>query len=183
MSQAPAKKENDEKEMLTSPEDLLACLDQLGIKTKTYEHEPIFTVAQGLHFEKSIPGAHCRNLFLRDKKKVMYLVVLRNETLVDIKKLASLIGAGRLSFGSPDRLWTMLGVRPGSVCPFALINDKNCEINVILEAGMMEEPLVNYHPLDNARTTGISPGDLLKFIDFCGHKPQIIDLGPAAPEM
>lgn len=180
MSQTQTLKENNEA-LPTSSEDLFACFEKLGIKTKTYDHKPVFTVEEGLEIEKNIPGAHCRNLFVRDNKKKMFLIVLRNETKVDMKKLAPVIGSGRLSFGSADRLWETLGIRPGSVCPFTIINDKEQKVTLVLEAGMMEEPLVNYHPLDNAKTTGLSPDDLLKFIDFCGHTPQIIDLGPAAP--
>jgi Ala-tRNA(Pro) deacylase len=113
-----------DKELPTSPAALLAVLDNLGIAYKLHSHPPIFTVAEGVHLKESIPGLHCRNLFLRDKKEIMYLVVVANDTKVDLKNLEKLLGSARLSFGSPERLWTHLGITPGSVCPFAAINDR-----------------------------------------------------------
>ena len=166
----------------TTPERLLEVLDSLGIAYKIYNHPPIFTVQEGEHLKASIPGTHCRNLFLADKKKVMYLVVAANETAIDLKKLPDLLGSHRLSFGSAERLWTYLGIRPGSVCPFTVINDKEHRIEVILDAHMMEAEIVNYHPLDNAMTISLSPADLLKFLTHTGHVPRIIDLTPAAPD-
>jgi Ala-tRNA(Pro) deacylase len=166
----------------TSPEQLLALLDSLDIAYKIYHHPPIFTVEEGEPLKASIPGLHCRNLFLADKKKIMYLVVAANETAIDLKKLPPLIDSGRLSFGSAERLWTYLGIRPGSVCPFTVINDKNHEVSVILDAQMMKADSVCYHPLDNAQTIALSPADLLKFLRHTGHEPRIIDLTPAAPD-
>lgn len=165
----------------TSPAQLLARLTALGIAYRFYEHEAVFTVAESLEIERTMPGVHCRNLFVRDKKENMFLVVAANETAIDLKKLAPLIGAGRLSFGSAERLWTYLGVRPGSVCPYALINDRDCRVNVVLDAAMMAGDIVNYHPLLNTMTIGVAPDDLLKFIRACGHEPQIVDLTAAAP--
>jgi Ala-tRNA(Pro) deacylase len=111
----------------------------------------------------------------------MYLIVAANETEVDMKKLQGLLGSDRLSFGSPDRLWQYLGIRPGSVCPFCIVNDHGNEIQVILDKYMMEAEIVNYHPLDNAMTIGLTPEDLIKFIEYTGHKPRTVDLAPAAP--
>src|SRR5690606_18792615 len=114
-----------------------------------YEHRAVFTVAESTALERDMPGVHCRNLFLRDKKQKMFLVVAAHETAIDLKKLPALIGADRLSFGSADRLWAYLGVRPGSVCPYAIINDKDRAVTVILDAAMMAGAIVNYHPLVN----------------------------------
>ena len=116
------------KDLPTGPVALLGVLKELGIGFKIHNHPPIFTVAEGAHLKESIPGTHCRNLFLCDKKKAMTLVVAANETKVDLKALEAKLGCARLSFGSPDRLWTYLGIFPGAVCPFAMINDKNHEI-------------------------------------------------------
>lgn len=160
----------------TSPQDLFEILQHLDIAYKTYNHPPIFTVEEGEAFKAEIPGVHCRNLFLADKKKVMFLVVAANETPVDLKALAPAIGAGRLSFGSAERLWTYLGIRPGSVCPFTVINDPDHHVQVILDESMMAADLVNYHPLDNAMTISITPADLLKFLDHTGHAPQTVNL-------
>jgi Ala-tRNA(Pro) deacylase len=165
----------------TSSEVLLSSLQEIGVKYQIYHHEPIFRVEDGLHLKKSIPGLHCRNLFLCDKKKKMFLVVAANETLVDLKKLQVLIGSDRLSFGSPDRLWTYLGIYPGAVCPFTVINDKHHEVSVILDAWMMQAPSVCYHPMDNAQTIALTPADLLKFFAHTGHVSKILDLSPAAP--
>jgi Ala-tRNA(Pro) deacylase len=164
------------------PAKLLEILDSLDISYKIYDHDPIFTVEQGAHLKAQIPGMHCRNLFLRDKKKIMYLVVAANETAIDMKKLEKIIDSGRLSFGSADRLWTHLGIRPGSVCPFTVMNDKDHQVNVILDAFMMRAETVNYHPMDNAQTISLVPADLLKFFDFTGHRPRIVDLTAAAPD-
>lgn len=161
---------------------LLALLDELGISYRHYHHPPVFTVAESLEIERDMPGAHCRNLFVRDKKETMFLVVARNETAIDLKKLTNLLDCGRLSFGSADRLWTYLGVRPGSVCPFAIINDREQRVRIVLDHTMMQHEIVNYHPMENHMTIGLSPGDLLTYIRHTGHEPWILDLTPAAPD-
>jgi Ala-tRNA(Pro) deacylase len=165
----------------TKPVDLLTLFKNLGISFKIYAHPPIFTVQEGAHLKESIPGLHCRNLFLCDKKKTMYLVVAANETAVDLKVLETQIGSARLSFGSPDRLWQYLGIYPGAVCPFAAVNDRNHDVTVILDAHMMKAETVCYHPLDNAQTVGLSPEGLLKFFAHTGHKPIILDLSAGVP--
>jgi Ala-tRNA(Pro) deacylase len=172
----------DLQELPTSPEAVMAHLRGLGVAFTLYHHRAVFTVAESQAVEADIPGAHCRNLFLRDKKKNNFLVVLRHETAVDLKKLAPLIGADKLSFGSAERLWEYLGVRPGSVCPYAVINDRAHDVKIVLEKGMMEEGIVNYHPLVNTMTIGTSPDGLLRFLDSTGHVPHIVDLTPAAPD-
>ena len=171
-----------EKNLPTSPEKLLEILKELEIDYKLYEHEAVFTVEESDKLDMSISGCHCRNLFLRDKKKNMFLVVAANETKLDMKKLAPIIDAGRLSFGSPERLWTHLGVTPGSVCPYAIINDTAGDVKIILDKTMMEAELVNYHPMLNTMTISVKPHDLVKFIESTGHKPYILDLSHAAPD-
>jgi Ala-tRNA(Pro) deacylase len=161
---------------------LLAHLDGIGVEYKVHEHAPVFTVAESEHVTAHIPGLHCRNLFVRDKAEKMFLVTAANETKIDLKKLQVLLGCGRLSFGSADRLWRTLGVRPGSVCPFAIINDKTHQVTAILDKSMMEADIVNYHPMENHMTISLTPAGLLKFIESCGHKPHITDLGPAKPD-
>lgn len=173
---------DDSAPMPTSPEQLMARLKELGIEFQLYHHQAVFTVAEAHGVERDMTGVHCRNLFLRDKKKNNFLVVLRHETEIDMKKIAPLIGADKISFGSPDRLWEYLGVRPGSVCPYAIINDKNNDVKIVLEQGMMEADIVNYHPLLNTMTIGTTPQNLLKFIESTGHTPHIVDLGAAAPD-
>lgn len=153
---------------------LFEVLDDLGIETKTVEHPPLFTVEESKAQRGEIPGGHCKNLFLKDKKGTLWLVVTLEETPVDLKTLPKRIGAARLSFGKPDLLHEVLGVTPGSVTPFALINDKAGRVRVILDAAMMEHDLLNYHPLSNDATTTIASKDLLTFIRHCGHEPDIV---------
>ena len=167
----------------TSPAALLEFLDALGVTYKVHDHDPIFTVEEGLHLKASIPGVHCRNLFLRDKKKKMFLVVAANETKIDLKKISDVIGSARVSFGSGERLWDNLGIRQGSVNPFCAMNDTDNMVKVILDADMMAADLVNYHPMDNAQTIGLSPADLLKFMDAIGSEFEVVDLKPAAPDL
>jgi Ala-tRNA(Pro) deacylase len=159
----------------TSPDKLLARLDALGIAYELHDHDPVFTVAESSALDREIGGTPCRNLFLRDKKKKNYLVVLPNERPVDLKSLPDQIGSGRLSFGSAERLWEYLGVRPGSVCPFAITNDTDHQVQIVLDAKMMESKTVCYHPLLNNRTICLLPDDLLKFIAETGHTPMIVD--------
>lgn len=166
----------------TSPEQLMARLKDLGIEFDLHHHEAVYTVAEAEAVDRDITGTHCRNLFLRDKKKNNFLVVLPNDTEVDIKKLQPLIGADRLSFGSADRLWEYLGVRPGSVCPYSIINDTQNQVTIFLDKTMMQSARVNYHPLLNTMTIGTAPADLLKFIESTGHTPHIVDFAPAAPD-
>lgn len=161
---------------------LLAILGGLEITYRLYHHQPVFTVAESLDIERGMPGAHCRNLFVRDKKENMFLVVAQNETMIDLKKLSGLLDCGRLSFGSAERLWDNLGVRPGSVCPFSIINDKESAVTIVLDKAMMQNDIVNYHPMENHMTIGLSPDDLVKFIKHTGHEPLILDLAPAAPD-
>lgn len=166
----------------TSAEALFTILADLRIAYALHHHKPVFTVEESLDIERGMPGAHCRNLFVRDKKGTMFLVVARNETAIDLKKLADMMSCGRLSFGSPDRLWTYLGVRPGSVCPFAIINDTAGQVRIVLDQSMMDYETVNYHPMENHMTIGLSPHDLLTYIRHTGHEPWILDLTSAAPD-
>lgn len=183
MSQSPLESNNNNPDNVlpTAPQDIFNVFNELGINYTLHHHPPIFTVAEGEHLKEDIPGLHCRNLFLRDKKKNSFLVVAANETEIDLKKLPDLIDSGRLSFGSSDRLWEMLGIRPGSVNPFTIINDPDKTVKIVLDAKMMDAEIVNYHPMDNAMTVGLSPKDLLKFIEYCGHTPHIVNLEKAAP--
>lgn len=168
--------ETIEETLPTTPNDLLKQLNNMEISYSLHTHPPIFTVAEGEAFKASIPGLHCRNLFLKDKKDVLFLVVCANETAVDLKALPDRLGCARLSFGSPERLWTNLGVRPGSVCPFALINDGERRVTPVLDRFMMGAERVVYHPLINDKSIGLSPAGLLRFLEHTGHTPRILSL-------
>lgn len=153
--------------------ELFARLHALGIETSTVEHPPLHTVEDSRRLRGDIPGGHCKNLFLKDKKKALWLVVTLEEARVDLKTLPGRIGAARLSFGRPELLMEVLGVSPGSVSPFALINDTEFSVNVILDRRMMALERLNFHPLSNEATTSIASADLLRFIADCGHSPRI----------
>jgi len=127
-----------------------------------------------------LPGGHCKSLFLKDKKAGLWLVVALEERRIDLKRVADTLGAPRFSFGNAELLFQVLGVRPGSVTPFALANDTAQRVTVVLDRGMLEQAPLNYHPLENDRTTAIAPGDLLRFIEACGHRPRIVDLEATA---
>ncbi len=162
--------------MSATSDQLLQHLASLGIKTTTTQHEAVFTVEQARALRGEIPGGHCKNLFLKDKKGVLWLVVCLEDALIDLKGLPALIGSARISFGNAELLREVLGVEPGSVTPFALINDKAHKVKVVLDEKMMACDVVSYHPLVNTATVTLTPDDLLKFISDCGHEPQIIRL-------
>ena len=142
---------------------------------------PVFTVAEADAVHAQIPGGHTKNLFLKDRKGGLWLVVLRSDLRVDLNALAKQLGAPRFSFGSAELLAATLGIEPGSVTPFALINDKSRQVRVVLDEGMLTLEPLNFHPLRNDRTTAIAPGDLLTFVRTSGHEPIIAKLPEAAP--
>jgi Ala-tRNA(Pro) deacylase len=160
----------------TTRDDLFARFAFLGIATETRDHAPVFTVEESRAMRGEIPGAHCKNLFLKDKNGSLWLIVCLEDTRVDLKALPTKIGSGRLSFGRPEVLRQVLGVDPGSVSPFALINARPGSVNVVLEEAMMRHESLNYHPLENSATTTISSADLLKFIRSCGHDAKVLPL-------
>lgn len=162
--------------MAATREGLFARLDKLGIKTVTVEHPALFTVEESKRLRGDIPGAHTKNLFLKCKKGTLWLVVALESTAVDLKTLHGPLGCGRLSFGSAALLEEMLGVTPGSVTPFSVINDTQAQIRVVLDSALMTYGRLNFHPLVNTATTGITPADLLAFLADCGHPPAIIAL-------
>lgn len=165
-------------------EELYARLDELGIAHETVEHEPVFTVNESQKLRGQLDGAHVKNMFLRDKKKRLWLATVLEDREVDLKGLKKRIGAqGSLSFGNADLLMEVVGVIPGAVTPFGVINDADKRLTVILDAGIFEEETVNAHPLRNDKTTRISTNDLKKFMEAEGYSPEIIDFGqPLVPE-
>ena len=158
-----------------SPEDLFERLYTLGITTETVRHPPVFTVDQAKALRGSLAGCHTKNLFLRDKKGAMWLVVCREDRAVDLKALAAMLCSGRLSFGSPERLMRYLGVSPGAVTPFAVLNDKAGQVQVALDRGIMGDEPWNFHPLANDMTTSIGADDMLRFLQAVNHPPQLLD--------
>jgi len=160
--------------MPASPEDLFTYLDRLGIKHATVSHPPLFTVEQSQTLRGQIPGGHTKNLFLKDKKDALFLVVALEDARIDLKSLHRQLGAsGRFSFGSADLLREVWGVPPGAVTPFGAINDSETRVTVVLDAAMMRHETLNYHPLVNTRTTSIARAGLIKFLEATGHPPRI----------
>jgi Ala-tRNA(Pro) deacylase len=157
--------------------DLFAFLADLGIAVTTRRHPPLFTVADSQALRGEIAGAHTKNLFLKDKKDRFFLVTVDEETVVDLKQIHHLIGASsRVSFGKPEMLMQLLGVVPGAVTVFGLINDTDQRVTLVLDAALMENPILNAHPLTNEATTQIARADLLRFIAATGHEPTILKL-------
>ena len=168
--------------MPVTPDELFAYLDGLGIVHKTVSHQPLFTVEESRALRGKIPGAHTKNLFLRDKKGTAFLVVTLEDAAIELRSLHRLLGAsGRFSFGSADLMRELLGVEPGSVTPFAVINDKELRVTVVLDAAMMEHAVLNFHPLVNTGTTTISREGLLKFLEATGRMPRIEPVSAPPP--
>lgn len=155
---------------------LLARLNELGIAHVTHEHPPVYTVEEARRYTAHLPGGHCKSLFLKDKKEGLWLLVCLDHRRIDMGALAKAIGSPRLSFGKPELLDAALGVTPGSVTPFALVNDERHRVQPLLDATMLDHDRLNYHPLTNTATTTIEAPDLVRFIEACGHRPRIIDL-------
>ena len=170
--------------MIKTPTQLFAALDSLGIKHSTVKHPPLFTVEQSRSLRGQIPGGHTKNLFLRDKKYAIYLVIALEDAEIDLKGLHRRLKAdGRFSFGSPELLREVLGVEAGAVTPFGAINDTEGRVTVVLDTAMMEHETLNYHPLVNTMTTSINPDDLVKFLESTGHIPRIERVSGRAPNM
>jgi Ala-tRNA(Pro) deacylase len=168
--------------MPATRQDLFARLAELGIATRTVEHEALFTVAESSRLERELPGAHTKNLFLKDEDGELFLVVAQATTKVDLKALARTLGAGRFSFGKPELMVEALGVAPGAVTAFAVINDRANRVHVVIDAELMRHDSINCHPLENTATTNIAREDLLRFIRSCGHEPRIAALGGGGAE-
>ncbi len=159
-----------------TPDELLEVLAGLGIDATTVHHPPVFTVEEAKALRGELPGAHTKNLFVRDKKGAMCLVVAREDCPVDLSALAGTLGMKRLSFGSRERLMKYLGVIPGAVTPFGVVNDHGGEVSVALDAGLRDYDFWSFHPLDNAMTTTLRPDEMLRFLEAVGHPPTWVEL-------
>ncbi|MDR3375295.1 MAG: YbaK/EbsC family protein [Ancalomicrobiaceae bacterium] len=155
--------------------DLFAYFDTLGIASTTYEHRAVFTVAESHDVKAQLPGGHSKNLLLKDKKDRLFLVVAEGDAAIDLKSIHEKIGgSGRVTFAKPDVMLELLGVTPGSVTPFGLINDTEPRITVVLDEVMMRHDILNFHPLENTATTSVAAGDLIKFLRATGHEPLVV---------
>ena len=167
--------------MPATPDELFAYLDSLGVAHQTVSHPAVFTVEEARTLRGRIAGGHTKNLFLRDKKGALFLVVAPEDAMIELKSLHRLLGAsGRFSFGSAALMRETLGVEPGSVTPFAVINDKAGQVTVILDDAMMAHETLNFHPLVNTGTTTIARAGLIQFLEATGHGPRIEPVSAAA---
>jgi Ala-tRNA(Pro) deacylase len=166
--------------MPATPDDLFAFLDRHAIAHRTATHPPLFTVEQSRELRGTIPGAHTKNLFLKDKRDTVFLVVAPEDAAIDLKTLHHRLGAGRFSFGSANLMQELLGVTPGAVTPFGAINDVGRRVNVVLDAALMRAAIVNAHPLVNTMTTSLAGEDLVKFLEATGHPPRIAAVADGA---
>jgi Ala-tRNA(Pro) deacylase len=166
--------------MPATPDDLFAFFDRLGIAHRTVSHPPLFTVEESRALRGKIPGGHTKNLFLKDKKGALFLVVALEDALIELKSLHRRLGAGgRFSFGSADLLRDVLGVEPGAVTPYAAINDNERRVSVVLDTAMMAHATLNFHPLKNTMTTSIGRDELIKFLAATGHPPRLVAVSEA----
>ena len=160
----------------TTPEALVETLENAGIAFTRHEHPPLRTVEESKGHRGDMVGTHVKNLYLRDRKKRNFLVVAQEDREIDLKALQDKIGADRLSFGSADRLFEFLGVRPGAVSPFTVINDTQHRVRLALESSLMEADMLYFHPLVNDLTLGVTPDGLRKFLEVTGHEPMMVSL-------
>lgn len=165
--------------MLRTRDEILAHLASLGIETSTVDHPQVFTVEEARAHTHHLPGGHCKNLFLKDKKGALWLVTCRDDRQVDLNALSKRLGAARFSFGKPELLGEVLGVEPGSVTPLAIVNDEGGRVTHVVDAALAAEAVINCHPLRNDATTAIATADLLRFIRATGHEPVVTDIDEA----
>ena len=162
--------------MLNSPTELMKQLKALGISTTTVEHPAVFTVQEAKRLRGELSGGHSKNLFLKDKKGQLWLLVALEDREINFKALRTSIGSAQLSFAKPELLMEVLGLRPGSVTPFGVINDTSGRVNVVLDKALMNHTVLNFHPMINTATTRITPDDLRSFLIYTGHYPLVADL-------
>lgn len=155
--------------------DLFAFFDAHGVAHATLDHPPVFRVEEGLEIKAALPGGHTKNLFLKDAKGQLWLISALGETTIDLKKLHHVIGSGRLSFGPQEMMVETLGVTPGSVTAFGLINDEGRQVRFVLDKALADSDPVNFHPLGNDATTAVSQADFRKFLAALEITPMIVD--------
>jgi len=166
--------------LLAPPEEREATLHTrlkvLGISWKSFTHDPVYTVEEARNLRGAIAGTHTKNLFLEDRRGGLWLVVAREELRLDLNATSKMLGAPRFSFGKPETMVKTLGVSPGAVTPFALMNDKAGQVACVLDAELTRREILNFHPLRNDRTLSITAAGLLRFLADCGHPPRLATL-------
>lgn len=162
-----------------SPDALFAALEKAGLPVTTVSHPPTHTVTDSAAIDRHLPGGHTKNLFLKDAKGVLFLITAHAETQIDLKQLPKRLRCARLSFARAELLFDVLGVKPGAVTPFALLNDAERQVTFVLDENLMDFDSLNCHPLHNSATTNIARDDFLRFLRLTGHEPRVINLETA----
>ena len=159
---------------------LLAWMAEQGIAQTTHDHPAVFRVEEGLELKASMPGAHTKNLFLKDKKGRLWLISARQDTVIDLKRAPKSLGSDRLSFGNEALLHETLGLTPGSVTALGLINDVDHRVTFVLDQALWDADIVNFHPLTNTATTALTQADFRRFLTLIGREPVVVDFGQFA---
>lgn len=154
---------------------LLAFLDEIGVAQTTHDHPAVFRVGEGEEIKAAIPGAHTKNLFLKDAKGQRWLISAADSTVIDLKRLHTVIGSARLSFGAEALMVETLGVTPGSVTALALINDRDRRVRFVLDRALAEAAQVNFHPLTNTATTTLAAEGFRAFLRALAVRPLVVD--------
>jgi Ala-tRNA(Pro) deacylase len=158
-----------------TPDELLAFLEEIGASPQNHEHPAVFRVEEGEELKRAIPGAHTKNLFLKDAKDQLWLISAEGHAVIDLKRVHQVIGSARLSFGNAALMEETLGVTPGSVTAFGLVNDKDRRVRFVLDRTLAEAELVNFHPLTNTATTTVSREGFRRFLAAIGVEPLVVD--------
>ena len=153
----------------------LSALTEMGIAYQNHDHAPVFTVEEGRDIKARLPGGHTKNLFLKSKDGQFVLVCALGDTAVSVNQLHKQLGTKRLSFGKAEDMERLLGVTPGSVSLFGIMNDTGGEVRLVIDAALAACDVVNFHPLLNDATTAISSADMIKFAEATHHAPTVID--------
>jgi Ala-tRNA(Pro) deacylase len=154
---------------------LYALLDQLGIAHHTVEHRAVFTVEEGADVKAKLPGGHTKNLFLKDKAGQFVLISALGETQIRLNQMHKRLGTKRLSFGKSEALQDYLGVVPGSVTLFSVLNDTDANVRLVLDKALFDHAQVWFHPMRNTASTRIASAELLRFAEATGHPATVID--------
>jgi Ala-tRNA(Pro) deacylase len=163
--------------MPATRDELFLRLAELGIETSTLPYPAHRTVEEGKALRGEMPGTFTKNLLLKDKKGRLFLVVAQEDSVLDLKTLHARVGGqGRLGFAAPDQVRDLLGVEPGAITPFGLINDTGQAVAPVIEAALLASERLNFHPLEQSGSTSIRPDDLLRFVRACGHMPACVVL-------
>lgn len=158
-------------------ETLSVWLKEKGVDHLIHEHPAVFRVEEGLDLKADLPGAHTKNLFLKDHKGRLWLISARQDTVIDLKRAAAVMGSGRLSFGNETLMWETLGVRPGSVTALGLINDIDRRVTFVLDRCLWDADIVNFHPLTNTATTALDQSAFRRVLALLGREPIVVDFG------